>query len=311
MDIKKLNEELEKYLESSLPNISKMDKICDLDKHLTESGRYIGLRDSKWNIYKYVRTSRKFNGGYNYDYKVISPDFDTQDEAIEWFANDLLNNNSEEDLYDCIKEGSFVIYDDKLNAQLGTTNIKAGKLDTTPRFRTNSKGIDPVPQYMLEPNKAKANNLRIDYIKTHGKAYESLTESVNKILQEEQAYQLYVENLTQPIEVIGNINKYGMGECHYKGGLELGDTIAVRMLGTINTDVYNFKITKINEDNLIAVHPRTGTEYNISLSKLVEVSYATEIRFRPVNDDDNWFAFLDLDYKTKTKLLTNKTGDLL
>ena len=56
--------------------------------------------------------------------KSISPDFNTYDEAIEWFANDLLSNNSEEDLYDCIKEGSFVIYDDKLNAQLQSTNKK-------------------------------------------------------------------------------------------------------------------------------------------------------------------------------------------
>ena len=92
MNIKKLNEELEKYLESSLPDISKMDKICDLDKHYSESGRYIGRRNSKWNIYKYVRTSRKFNGGYNYDYKAISPDFDTYDEAYTCML--LLNSES-------------------------------------------------------------------------------------------------------------------------------------------------------------------------------------------------------------------------
>ena len=208
-------------------------------------------------------------------------------------------------------EGSVVVKRQKLTERVGPTGRKAGKVATGLRFPTGkNKGIDPVPQYMLEPNKAKANNLRRDYIKTHGKAYESVTESVNRILQEEQSYQLYVENLTQPIEVVGNINKYGVGECQYKGGLELGDTIAVRMLGTINTDVYNFKITEINEDNLIAVHPRTGTEYNISLSKPVEVSYATELRFKSVKDDDSWFAFLDLDHKTKTELLTNKTGDL-
>ena len=163
-----IHEELQKYLESSVPDISKMDKICDLDKHYSEAGRYIGLKNSKWNIYKYTRISRKFNGGYNYDYKPISPDFNTYDEAIEWFANDLLSNNSEEDLYDCIKEGSFVIYDDQLNAQLGTTNIKKGKLDTSLKFPSgNSKGIDPLPQYMLEPNKAKANNLRREYMQTH------------------------------------------------------------------------------------------------------------------------------------------------
>ena len=73
---------------------------------------------------------------------------------------------------------------------------------------------------------------------------------------------------------------------------------------------FHDNLLSLNEDNLIAVHPRTGTEYNISLSKPVEVSYATELRFKSVKDDDSWFAFLDLDHKTKTELLTNKTGDL-
>ena len=179
MSIKQLKEELEKFIESNLPEFQKMDKLCDLDKHLSESGRYIGMKDSKYGIYRYVRTTQKFDGSWNYDYKLISPEFNKEQEAIEWFANDLLDKNSEEDLYSCIKEGSFVIYDAKLNAQLGTTNIKSGKLNTNPKFPTgDNKGIDPVPNYMLEPNKAKANNLRRDYIKTHGKTYEGLNEKV-------------------------------------------------------------------------------------------------------------------------------------
>ena len=51
-------------------------------------------------------------------------------------------------------------------------NEEEGHLDTNPKWPTgNNKGIDPVPSYMLEPNKSKANNLRREYIQTHGKPY--------------------------------------------------------------------------------------------------------------------------------------------
>jgi hypothetical protein len=179
MDFKKLNEKLEKYIESNITEFAKLDKLCDLDKHLSESGRYIGLKNSKYGIYRYVRTTQKFNGSWNYDYKLISPEFTSEQEAVKWFAEDLLNNNGEETLYTCIKEGSLKIYSDKLNAQLGTTNINAGTLKTSLRFPSgDNKGIEPLPNYKLEPNKAKANNLRRDYIQTHGKAYEGLNEKV-------------------------------------------------------------------------------------------------------------------------------------
>ena len=171
MDFKSLNEQLSKFIESNLPEFQKMDKICDLDKHLSESGRYIGMKDSKYGIYKYIRTTQKFNGSWNYDYKLISPEFDEQLDAIDWLAQDLLSNNTKDDLEDCIKEGSFKIYDDNLKTIM-ELDVEEGTLNTNPKFPTDNKGIDPVPNYMLEPNKAKANNLRRDYVQTHGNPYE-------------------------------------------------------------------------------------------------------------------------------------------
>lgn len=171
MDFKSLNEQLNTFLESILPQMQKMDKLCDLDKHITESGRYIGMKDSKYGIYKYDRTSQKFDGSWNYDYELISPEFDEELDAIDYLAQDLLSNNTKEDLEDCVKEGSFKIYNDNLKTILDI-NVEEGTLNTNPKFPTDNKGIDPLPNYMLEPNKAKSNNLRREYIQTHGKPYE-------------------------------------------------------------------------------------------------------------------------------------------
>ena len=180
---KSMYKELVTYMnESNLPEFQKMDKLCDLDKHLSESGRYIGMKDSKYGIYKYVRTIQKFDGSWNYDYKLISPEFDEELDAIDWLAQDLLSNNSKQDFIDCIKEGSFKIYNDNLK-QIMDLDVEEGTLNTNPKFPTgDNKGIDPIPNYMLEPNKAKANNLRRDYVQTHGKTYESLNEELEKYI---------------------------------------------------------------------------------------------------------------------------------
>ena len=178
MNFKQLNEQLKTFLESNLPEFQKMDKLCDLDKHLSESGRYIGMKDSKYGIYRYTRTTQKFNGSWNYDYKLISPEFDEELDAIDWLAQDLLSRNSKQDFIDCIEEGSFKIYNDNLKTIM-ELDVEEGTLNTNPKFPTgDNKGIDPVPNYMLEPNKAKANNLRREYVQTHGKTYESLNEKV-------------------------------------------------------------------------------------------------------------------------------------
>ena len=180
MDFKKLTEQLEKFIESNSPEFQKMDKLCDLDKHLSESGRYIGMKDSKYGIYKYTRTTQKFDGSWNYDYKLISPEFDEELDAIDWLAQDLLSNNSKQDFIDCIKEGSFKIYNDNLKTIM-ELDVEEGTLNTNPKFPTgDNKGIDPVPNYMLEPNKAIANNLKRQYVQTHGKTYESLNKELEK-----------------------------------------------------------------------------------------------------------------------------------
>lgn len=173
MNFKKLNEELEKLLESEYSNyeeFEKIDKLCDLDKHLIESGNYLGLKDSMWGIYTNETTSQKFDGSWNWGYRLISPKFEEALDAIDWLAQDLLSANTREDLITNIKEGSFKIYDQNLKKILGFENEEEGHLNTNPKWPTgNNKGIDPVPSYMLEPNRPKANNLRRDYIITHGK----------------------------------------------------------------------------------------------------------------------------------------------
>ena len=103
MNIKQLNKQLEKFIESNITEFQKMDKLCDLDKHLSKSGRYIGMKNSKYGIYRYKRTTQKFDGSWDYDYKLISPEFNEELDAIDWLAQDLLSNNSKQDLIDCIK----------------------------------------------------------------------------------------------------------------------------------------------------------------------------------------------------------------
>lgn len=171
MNFKKLNEKLEKFIESNLPNFQKIDKLCDTDKRYTESGRYLIRKDSKYGIYIYKRTTQKFNGSWNYDYKLISPEFNKDKEAIQWLADKFLSLASLEELKEYIEEGSFKIYNNELKQCLGLLDTEEGTWKTSINFPSHNKGIDPVPNYMLEPNKAKANNLKRDYIQTHGKEY--------------------------------------------------------------------------------------------------------------------------------------------
>ena len=179
----RVNEKLKKCVESNLSQFQKIDKLCDLDKHLSESGRYIGMKDSKYGIYRYERTTQKFNGSWNYDYKLISPEFAEELDAIDWLAQDLLSNNSKQDFIDCIKDGSFKIYNDNLKTIMDL-DVEEGTLNNNPKFPTgDNKGIDPIPNYMLEPNKAKANNLKRQYMQTHGKTYESLNKELEKFVE--------------------------------------------------------------------------------------------------------------------------------
>ena len=171
MDIKELNEQLKAFLESDLPKFQKIDKLCDTDKRYTESGRYLVKKDSKYGIYTYERTTQKFDGSWNYDYKLISPEFNKDKEAIQWLADKFLSLASLEELKEYIEEGSFKIYNDELKQCLGLVDTEEGTWKNSINFPADNKGIDPVPKYMLEPNKAKANNLKREYTQTHGKEY--------------------------------------------------------------------------------------------------------------------------------------------
>ena len=122
--------------------------------------------------------------------------------------------------------------------------------------------------------------------------FRKINEQLEKFV--ESTIDFYTENLEQPIKCDVVLNQYGNGTGKYITGFDLGDTIAVRSLGTWNSDLYGYKIKEINEDNIIALHPRTGNEYKIGFD--VEVNHK-ELRFRPYDKDayKYWFAFLDLD----------------
>ena len=106
---------------------------------------------------------------------------------------------------------------------------------------------------------------------------------------------LYAENLRQPLKCDIILDEYGNGEGNYISGFNVGDTVHIRMLGKRNFNVFDFKITEVNNDNIVALHPRTKSEYVISLKKPIEVSMGREIRFKPVDDEsESWFGFLYL-----------------
>ena len=114
--------------------------------------------------------------------------------------------------------------------------------------------------------------------------------------KEDNIIDLYTENLNQPIKCEVVLDEYGNGKGKYISGFNVGDTIHVRMLGMRNFNVYNFEITEVNSDNIVALHPRGKNEYIISLKKPIEVSHGDELRFEPVDDESRkyWFAFLYL-----------------
>ena len=112
---------------------------------------------------------------------------------------------------------------------------------------------------------------------------------------ENNTIDLYPENLDHAITCNVTLDEWGDGEGNYISGFNVGDTIHVRMLGMRNFNVYNFKITEVNSDNIVALHPRDKNEYIISLKKPIEVSMGQELRFKPADDDSkSWFGFLYL-----------------
>jgi hypothetical protein len=99
--------------ESNLPDIQKLDIICINRAFNFEFSNYVGRKNGKWGIY-----ITKFENG-EHNYYIKSPEFNTQKEALQWFANKLLNDYGEEDLYYAIKTGNLNIVNDDLKSQLG------------------------------------------------------------------------------------------------------------------------------------------------------------------------------------------------
>ena len=120
---KRLNEKLQKYVESNLPEIQKLDVICINRLYDLTAKIYVGKKANTWSIFR----DKRENGEYNY-YR-ISPRFDKEKEAIEWYANNLLDQYGEEDLYKALKSGNIKVVNDELKAELGISSFKNESLN--------------------------------------------------------------------------------------------------------------------------------------------------------------------------------------
>ena len=138
--------------------------------------------------------------------------------------------------------------------------------------------------------------------------FKSLNEQLEKFVEENKTIDFYTENLEQPITCEVDLDKYGNGSGKYITGFDLGDTMAVRMLGTYNHNVYNFKILEITDEYIKLLHPKYKEETETSIYKVglnVEVSSGKELRFFPLDPESRkyWFGFLDLDRKMYNELV--------
>ena len=169
MSTKFLIEQLKSLLEESELNI--LECIAKLDTDYSEK-IYIGEEDGKYGIYNYEVRRRKFNGDPVWGYRKISELFNSMDEAIKWFADYLLKDNSIETIRSAVAHGYTGIYNDQLKSLLGIT--KVGKKPRQPMFigRGDSNKLMPVPDYMRMPKGAQRNTARNKYMQLHGKSYE-------------------------------------------------------------------------------------------------------------------------------------------
>ena len=183
MNIKQLNEKIEKLLLEDKPTYK---KFCDLDVSRTNMERHIGKDENGYAIFAWDRTSQKFDGRYNYDWVRRSPYFQSEEDAIQWFADGLLKHTDMDDIIEGWKDGSFEIYDDRLIKLLNLDNIKAGKYESPSIWPTGEFKDRLVPTYLTMPKGPQRNNARREYIRIHGKPSEleeSLQYSANRILE--------------------------------------------------------------------------------------------------------------------------------
>lgn len=151
---KRLNEKLQKYVESNLPEIQKLDVICINRLYNLTAKIYVGKKANTWSIFR----DKRENGEYNY-YR-ISPRFDKEKEAIEWYANNLLDQYGEEDLYKALKSGNIKVVNDELKAELGISSFKEAVADWKPyKFTVDYDDGRPedIIEYGMDAEDAKQN----------------------------------------------------------------------------------------------------------------------------------------------------------
>ena len=176
MDFKKLNEELQKFIESE-PDIG--PALINNDTDSFHDKIYLGTEDGKYGIYKEVNDHIRRDGTPVWSMRRISRKlFDREHEAKEWLAKYLLAYDRKETIGDYIKNGIVIIYDNDLKSILGLEDVQPGERVPEPSLGVFSRGsvgrsADPVPSYTLMPKGSQRNNARADYIRLHGKPYEN------------------------------------------------------------------------------------------------------------------------------------------
>ena len=151
-----LNESLEKFIESNLPDIQKLDIICINRTFNFESSNYIGRKNGKWGIY-----ITKFEYG-EHNYYIKSPEFNTPKEALQWFADKLLDDCGEEKLYYAIKTGNLNIVNDDLKAMLGITKMTEGEVVSFTDYKRKKQNDQFLKDNEEELNKLMENKIFVD-----------------------------------------------------------------------------------------------------------------------------------------------------
>lgn len=170
MSIKKLTKRLKAILEESELNI--IECIANLDTDRSDTRFYVGEMDGKYSIYEYDIVRIKLNGDPVWSYRKISELFNSMDEAIRWFADYILEDNSVETIRSAVANGNTGIYNDQLKSLLGITQVGKKRRQSMFLDRGSSNKLMPVPDYMRMSKGAQRNVARNNYMRIHGKSYE-------------------------------------------------------------------------------------------------------------------------------------------
>lgn len=167
--VKEVNYRNPEILESILPELKKIDRICQIDSRYSDTYLYLGLKGEEYGIYADKRV-KKFNG-YAWDYSLISPAFTSKEEALDWAKGYLTRKATLEDVKEMYQEGIFKVFDDDFKQVLNLEG-EGGKHTISIWPKSGSKGIDPLPKYMTMGNGPARNVERINHIKATGRPSE-------------------------------------------------------------------------------------------------------------------------------------------